>query len=174
MSADWNTQLGSSLRLVRNPGIRAVIERAQPFYRRKRYPRGDEFAVLDQLWNVSKHRHLPFAQTLVGLDMVRSNLADRYVGVEGADDARESAKKHMFATISQRHPGPFEDGAELGRVREVGSVFSIWPQRNVDATLAIEVTFRKGPPAYGRPVEGTMAALRGVVAIALDSLKPFV
>jgi hypothetical protein len=55
---DW---LGDALRFVGDEG-RTQIRRLQLFERRKDDPEADEFAVLDELWNVYKHREIPVAQ----------------------------------------------------------------------------------------------------------------
>jgi hypothetical protein len=144
---DWKGALGSQLKLV-DPTVHAKFERLQPFDRRQHDPERDEFAVLNELWNTDKHRHLLLTEFFLGLDGVRSGFQAHVaanpagkVTVQQAtkvgdppppppvilDEAGraehhrrllESAAEHQYSIIVQHPAGPVEDGTELGRVRE--------------------------------------------------------
>ena len=93
----------------------ADIERLQPFKRREKKPESDEFAMLDELWNTHKHRHLPLVESWVGLDKVFSTAGDLQRALGAVENPE--INKHRFDILVDRI-GPFIDGAEVGRVRE--------------------------------------------------------
>jgi hypothetical protein len=75
--------------------------------------------------------------------------------------------------VSKRSPGPFVDGAELGRVVENGSIFTIRPEMHVDPKLTRDVAFEKGSPAYeGRVVE-TLTNIRDAVRPVVETFRPY-
>jgi hypothetical protein len=163
---DWKSACGSKLFYV-EPSVRAVIKRSQPFTRRKQQPERDEFAVLDELWRIHKHRQLPLVESTVGIDEIVSNAYQR---VRDASPPSEFPQ-HVFTLISERR-GPFQEGAELGRAREGSSLHTSDPEMKVDAKLAIDIAFKEGP-AYGEPVERTLQRIRDEVVAALEALEPY-
>ncbi len=175
-AADWPSACGTRLRFVADDSIRTVIKEAQPFSRRKQEPERDEFAVLHELWNVHKHRHLPLTQLWVGLHQVVSSL-NRVAVVDAppghADSLRNYLRKHAYVVISGGEPRPFEDNTELARIREAHPPYSWWPEMHVDPTLAVDVAFNQGPPAYGVSVQEALGRIRDEVIDALDGLRPF-
>ncbi len=178
-SARWESSSKKSLRFV-DPHVRAVFKAAQPFERRKHDPERDEIAVLEELWNIDKHRHLTVAEFWVGLDRIESTMENFYGGlpVVGPTGEKEEFAPghfdgHTFQVISQREPGPFIDGAELGRAVEVGSIRTLGPQVHMDAVLTRDVAFEEGPPAYGGRVIETLERIEGVVRNVVESFRPF-
>lgn len=174
-SGNWPSACGTRLRFVTDDAVRAVIKRAQPFSRRKEEPERDEFAVLHELWNVHKHRHLPLTQLWVGLNQVASRLNQVTVfdAPPGyADDLRQHLREHAYVVISGGEPRPFEDSTELARVRETGPPYSWWPDMHVDPVFAVDIAFDQGPPAYGVAVEQALGRIRDQVNDVLDGLKP--
>lgn len=116
----WTPTAAMRLRYV-DPGVWAEFERLQPFSRRQQQPERDEFALLDELWNVYKHRHLPLTQLWVGLDKAVSllNRVEVFDAPRGyGDGLRKQLGEHSYVIISGSGPQPFIDGAELGRIRE--------------------------------------------------------
>lgn len=173
-STDWPSALSSRLRFVDEPTVRKAIESWQPFSRRPEQPEQDEFAVLHELWNVHKHRHLPLTQLWIGLDHVlgRLNTVEVFDSPPGyADGLRKVLREHSLVIVSQRAPGPFEDGTELGRVREVQPPYSWLPEMTVHPQFTVDVAFNQGPPAYGASVLGALGRIRREVVDALDGLK---
>ena len=63
---NWSSRSRNALRLV-DPRLLTDFEALQPFSRRKRAPHRDEFAVLDELRSIDKHRHPHVVGTFVGL-----------------------------------------------------------------------------------------------------------
>lgn len=70
--------------------------------------------------------------------------------------------------VSQRPTGPFEDGAESGRVRETGPLSSVFAQF-AHPYLSIKIAFA-GSPVDGDSVLDTLDRIRGEVAVAIDAL----
>lgn len=173
--ADWPSALGSNLRFV-DQRVHATVEWFQPFVRRKRWPSRDEFAVLDELWRVHKHRHLALTQLWVGpLEEVLSRFPEWYARHPRAEpEIPAEVFEHAFAILWRRPRGPLKDGTVIGRVRQVGPIRTDNPQVDVKAVPPVDVGFEKGPPAYGRPVEGTLRVIRDEVQRALDALSKFV
>lgn len=175
-AADWPSTCGSKLRFVVDPAIRAEIERLQPFGRRQQEPERDEFAILHELWNIHKHRHLRLTQLWIGLDQVLSRL-NRVTIVDSppgyADDLRKRLREHRYEIVSGGGPRPFVDGAELGRIREAGPPFSWLPDVHMHVRLAVNVAFESGRPGFGANVQQALRAIRDAVVTALDALAPF-
>lgn len=171
--ADWPRVSGSRL-LFLDEAAQGAIRMFQPFARREADPDRDEFAVLDELWNVHKHRQIAVTEFWVGLEAVASRLNSVQVfDAPGgfADGLRRSLTDHGYEIVSQRPRGPFKNGVELGRVRETGPEYSVFAEFDVHATLAVEVVFEGGAPAYdGAGVLDTLAELRDAVRSALDAL----
>lgn len=197
----WQVQSAQKLHFI-EPTVQALFKPLQPFYRRPNDPEGDEFAVLDELWNVYKHRHLPLTEAWVGLEQVLSRM-ERWADEPGGqalipadfelpnpfstvvretpeerarrvESWREALRQHSFTSISQHALGPFKDGAELGRVREPGPVYSEWPQMDVDPKLAVDVAFGPGAiGAQGRSVQRTLDGIRDEVITALKALESY-
>lgn len=176
-SKDWGGAVGSRLKFITDPAARAEIKGLQPFSRRQQEPQRDEFAVLHELWNVHKHRHLPLTQVWVGLDAMLSKL-NRATVIDSppgyADDLRKQFRDHSFVSLGDSSPRPFEDGASLGRYREAGPPYSWAPETHMHAYLAVDIAFHSGPPAFGQPVQETLRNIRGAVAAALHALESFV
>jgi hypothetical protein len=173
---DWTSSVGSRLKFVRDPEAREQIKAFQPFSRRQRDPRSDEFAVLHELWNVHKHRHLPLTQVWVGIDKMDSmlNRATVFDAPPGyADDLRRQIREHAYVSVGDSPRRAFEDGAVLGRYREARPPYSWAPEIHMHAYLAVEIAFPTGPPAYGSAVQDTLRSIRDEVAVALEALKPF-
>jgi hypothetical protein len=157
-------------------GIWPEFERLQPFRRLPQEPERDEFSILDELWNVYKHRHLPLTQVWIGLEKAVSllNRVQVFDAPPGhADGLRKQLHEHAYVVDVGGAPRPFVDGAELGRIREAQPPYSWWPEAHVDAHLAVDIAFDQGPPAYGAPVRETLRRIRDEVVAGLEALEPF-
>jgi hypothetical protein len=173
--AAWAPTAAMRLRFV-DQGVWATFEGLQPFRRRQQQPELDEFAMLDELWNIYKHRHLPLTQLWIGLDEVLSQLnrVEVFDAPRGyADSIRKTLREHAYVIVSDGVPRPFVDGAELGRIREAGPPFSWWPEVHVNAVLAVNIAFDKGPSAQGAPVQDTLRRIRDETVAALKTIEPF-
>ncbi len=51
-----------------DPRLLAEFKKLQPFDRRQNDPERDEFRILDELWNIDKHRSPHFVHVFIGLD----------------------------------------------------------------------------------------------------------
>src|SRR3990172_1324265 len=103
--ASWAKAARKNLWGVR-PSLRADIEALQPFVTGKNAPEREPLAVLEELWNIDKHRHLHLAQCFVGLENILSRTAE-ICGPMWPKDLR-----HEYVIISKHPIGPFKDGAE--------------------------------------------------------------
>ncbi len=173
---NWKGNCGKQLQFV-DPTIFGEIERFQPFSRREHDPERDEFAVLNELWNIHKHRHLPLTEFWLGLDHVTSQL-NRVTVISSpphyGDDLRAALSSHAYEIVEDHPRGRFEDGAVLGIVREAQPPYSWWPDMHLHTYLAVDVAFGSDPPGYGVPVQETLSAIRDQVAAAVGALKQYV
>jgi len=106
-------------------------------------------AVLDELWNIDKHRHLHLTLFFVGLHDVESK--------------RPEIK---FRILKKKPPGPFKGRAETGRVEPVGGPYRNWVMAHVNMKpiLTFDIAFKQGPPAHGGRVMETLSEIRDHVA----------
>jgi hypothetical protein len=174
--SDWEDACSSQLQFV-DPAILPEIAPFQPFSRREQDPQRDEFAVLNELWNIHKHRHLPLTEFWLGLDHVTSQL-NRVTLISSpphyGDDLRAALRSHAYEIVEDHPRGRFEDGAVLGTVREARPPYSWWPDMHLHTYLAVDVAFGTDPPGYGAPVQETLSALRDQVAAVVRALGPYV
>lgn len=197
----WKDATDVRLRFV-DPALHTRFHRLQPFYRRKNRPERDPLAILDELWNIDKHRHLHLAESFLGLDGVKSNLQQFFANSPPATTVRitkaklvgeppekpielnaeeraehhrrlvESAAQHGYSIIVQHPPGPFIDGAELGRVTEAGNTRMLMnPGMYVDPELTFDIAFEERSPAHGQRVIPTLTLLRDDVEAILTSFQ---
>jgi hypothetical protein len=172
--AAWERARTSKLRFLPD-GITDKIRGFQPFVRHPEAPASDPFALLEDLWNIYKHRHLPLVESWVGLDKVLSTTIGHHPS--GDDEHAAAQFRHLFMVINERPPGPFEDGAELARVREAPDgrgILHVWhPERGVSAEVTVQISFGADSPAAGAPVEPTLRQLLAEVDQAIRSLEPY-
>jgi hypothetical protein len=148
-STEWPHQWATKLWAV-DPALKAVLQPFQPFYGGKNPADREPLAVLEELWNIDKHRHLHLVNATVELRDVFSvkpfpNLPD-----------------FQFEVIAKRAPGPLVGPTEIGRARQValpGGRQTTLPQMFVNPDLAVDVAFDKGPPAYGGSVLKTLRSI---------------
>jgi hypothetical protein len=146
----WRYKPPDSLWGVR-PALRTELQRLQPFNHGQDAPK-KPLAILDELWNIDKHRHLHLALFFVGLHDVESR------------DPRI-----QFRIVKKKSPGPFKGRAEIGRVEPVGGPYRnlVMVQKNVQPILTFDIAFEQGPPAYGGRVMETLERLHDTVAAIL-------
>jgi hypothetical protein len=131
------------------PSLRAQFQRLQPFTHGKNAPK-EPLAILNELWNIDKHRHLNLTNFLVGLHDVGS------------------AKPELeFRVLQKRAPGPFKGRTEIGRVEHIGPPYSPIYQMEMQPHIAFDVAFEEGPPAYGGRAVKTLVSLHDTVSAIL-------
>jgi hypothetical protein len=131
------------------PSLRADIQGLQPFNHGKDAPK-QPLAILDELWNIDKHRHLNFTSSLLGLHDT------------------ESAEPIANFRILQRHTGgPFKGRTPLITRVHVGSDFTPIDDMHMKPRLSFDISFEEGPPAYGGRVIESLESLRDTVAAIL-------
>lgn len=113
-----------------HPDAQAIIERMQPYHRADY--RDHPLWLLHELWNMDKHRVVP----VIGMISTRTTFF-RLALVAPV----EVARLHAFV--------PFEDGAEIGRLK-------LAPHQPSDAKVyldqALSVLFDQAEPGLGKPV----------------------
>ncbi len=144
--------------------LHARFKELQPFCTRPDDPEREPLAVLHELWNGDKHRHPALVNFFLSLAGVHSKWP--------FPSEKPDWWIREFEIISQRPPGPFEDGAEIGRVRPGGSVISSLPQVEMDPQLSFDVAFEEGPPAYGEPVLRRLTELSQTVRAIIIQFEP--
>ena len=185
---EWKDACSRQLRFV-DPAMHTRFQRLQPFFRRKEKPWRDNLAVLDQLWNIDKHRHLHLTDAFLGLESVGSlymkeveemrRQPERFPNVAAL--APDQLSKHGFSIVSQHRRGPFVDRTELGRVRplwgQAGSVMvfkeppgNVVEDMQMDLDLVFGIAFKEAP-LRGNLVVPTLRTLRDEVKAILKSFE---
>jgi hypothetical protein len=133
------------------PDLRTVIQKLQPFNRRKN-PSKEPLAVLDELWNIDKHRHLHLALFSAALDDVGTLVTS----VSQPELALRVVKKYT--------PRPLKGRTEIGSLEYIGEYRDPTPNVDVSLRVTFDVAFEQGPPAYGGGVIETLKRLHDTVA----------
>ncbi len=136
------------------PRLRAAFQELQPFVTGQN-PSEEPLAVLNELWNIDKHRHLHPTLFYVGLY-----------------DVESGHPEIQFRILEKYLPGPFKGRAQIGRVEVVGGLPRnyVMAQVKVKPILTYDVAFEQGSPADGAPVIET---LRGICTEVADILRIF-
>jgi len=130
----------------------------------------DDFWVLDELWNLDKHRFLPVVVSIATLEEVRSDLVQVVPAMMRSDPFVQA---HRLERIGAAQKVSMEVGSLLGRFASVG------PRSPLDpivweADVGLGLDFGESTPVGGRAVVGelqhlgirareTVAALRSVL-----------
>jgi hypothetical protein len=140
--------------------LAAHLESLQPFHSGQD-PRNPLW-VLNELWNIDKHRHVP--------------LTGFFVGVESwvFEPPFPGAPDVQFEVVAVRDMGPFEGRTKVGRVKQVGMPRVTLPQMHVNARVSFDVSFRQGPPAYGARVAQELDYIRTTVEAVLRRFESVV
>jgi hypothetical protein len=138
------------------PSLRADFEALQPFKHGQNAAK-EPLAILDELWNIDKHRHLHLPHFLVSLRDVRSTPPLDFAVMP----------EIKLRVIEKHAPRPFKGRTEVGRVEQVGKHRSPILNMYVDSYIAYDVAFEQGPPAYGDGVVQTLERLHDTVTAIL-------
>jgi hypothetical protein len=144
-------ELGKRMGAV-HPDAQIIIKDLQPHHA------GDAFAseklwILDQLWNLDKHRMLPV--TVFGQEAVEIN---------------PQALMPTESSATYRVGGPIRRKTEI--VRFSGKRPDAYP--NPKSAAVLNVAFGQGTPAYGHPVTGFLAGLADYLRDdVIGKLTPF-
>jgi hypothetical protein len=140
------------------PDLRTVIQKLQPFSRRKNSSE-EPLAVLDELWNTDKHRHLHLTHVLAALDDV------------GTLVTSFSQPELALRVVKKYTPRPLKGRTKIGSLENIGQHTYISPDVEVDLRVAFDVAFAQGPPAYGGGVIETLKRLHDTVAAVIVELE---
>ena len=152
---NWPSQRTQKLWAI-DPALMAILERFQPFYGGQNPADREPLAVLDELWNIDKHRHLHLVNATIELRDVVS--VEPIPGLPRID----------FEVVSKRAPGPLVGPTEIGRARPIDRAGVQTPRTNLPQMfmypdLAVDVAFDEGAPAYGGSVLDTLRRIRKTV-----------
>jgi hypothetical protein len=141
----------------------ASLQGLQPYVTGPQAPNREPLAVLDELWNIDKHRHLHLVNATIELRDV--------ISVE----AIPGIPRIEFEIVSKRAPGPLKGPAEIGRARPVDRPGVQTPRTNLPQVfmypdLAVDVAFDQGAPAYGGSVLKTLRSLSKTVGAIIDAV----
>jgi hypothetical protein len=140
-----------------DPALAAGIKTLQPFETGKLAPEREPLAVLQELWNIDKHRHLHLVNATVELHDVLS------VNPFPHGDETDELMTLDFEIVSKRAAGELVGETEVGRARMVpkpgGLIAVSIPEMHMNARIAIQVAFDQGAPAYGAGVIETLRSL---------------
>jgi hypothetical protein len=135
-----------------NPEAQAVIEDLQPHHAGDAFSR-EKLWILDQLWNLDKHRMLPI--TVFGQEAVEIN---------------PQALMPTESSATYRVRGPIHRKTEI--VRFEGTRPEAYP--NPKGAAVLNIAFGQGTPAYGHPVTGFLAGLADYLRDeVIGKLTPF-
>ena len=161
----WRDTIAKDRAWCFRPGHLVILKKLQPFYRRTAAQAERHWLrVLDELWNIDKHRNIH----VVGV----------HPGIEGITLGPHALMQASdVKLIYARPPGSFvKNTEEIARVRTSmrRNALMGYIEANVkmEAHLIVEIAFDDGAPAYGANViETLMGFLNHITAIILE-FKP--
>jgi hypothetical protein len=153
--AAWDTGAVPQQLWAIDPTLLTVLKELQPFRTGKNTPDREPLAVLQELWNIDKHRHLHLVNATVELHDVLH--VQPFPGLPEIE----------YEVLSKRAPGPIVGKTEIGRAsfirRPGGLVDTNAPQVGMNPRVAIDVTFDQGAPAHGGRVLHTLREIAQTV-----------
>jgi hypothetical protein len=160
-SKNWDGRAGKDLWAL-DPAQVAIFKELQPFYTGQQAPNREPLAVLDELWNIDKHRHLHLVNATVELRDVLS--VSPFPGAPNVE----------FEVVSKRAPGPLVGRAEVGRAQLIpGEVLAMTlPEVHMDPRIAVDVAFDQGPPAHGGLLLHSLGQMGETVDEIIAALTP--
>jgi len=164
----WKNAAKTQLRYV-DPTLAAKLKPLQPFVTGQNAPEREPLAVLQELWNIDKHRHLHLVNATVELHDVLS--VDPFPDIPNTTGVDLMLN---FEIVSRRAPGPLVGRAEVGRARHIrkpGGLLAVsHPQMHMDPRLLVDVAFDQGYPAYGGRVLHTLRQIGETVSAILAAV----
>ena len=152
-----------------DPALRSNFEALQPFARKDNLayialgtdkPYLAPLAILHELWNVDKHRHLHLVHFAVGhKDLFGPPPTPRVQGLE----------RLRFTDYA---PVSFKGRTELGRLSWDTGPVPPEIERYIQPTIFFDIAFADGPPAYGGRVVQTLEGLLHGVNNILQRFAP--
>jgi len=128
------------------PSLRTDFEGLQPFNYGQNAPEAP-LAILEELWNIDKHRHLHLTLFFAGLHDVTSR-----------------SPEFKFRILQKHPPGPFKGRAEIGRAKQVRGRPHQLAHMYMETVVTFGIAFEQGPPAYGGLVVEKLERLHDTVA----------
>lgn len=160
----WNSRTGQGLWAI-DGRLQAICKGLQPFETRKRHvPPGpadrETLAVLQELWNIDKHRRIHFTEIEISLNRIKLLAVETGAWVP-----------HLFAV--KPSPRPFKGKAELARLTVLATEV---PKQGlhveVDWELAYDILFEQGAPGYGAGLLDTLQSIRDTLDGIVIEFEP--
>ncbi len=151
-----------------DPRLYARFKALQPFDTWKHAPKEAPLAILEEIWNLDKHRSLPLTQAVVRIERIDSTLPEAFAAA-GIEWPTEWV--HEFNIGAQTGPIPFENGTVLTHFREGGTVIIAGAPLYVNPIGSFEIQFDKGSPADGANVIAMLEAMREDVRFVVREFK---
>lgn len=164
----WKSGVKNQLWAI-DPALVAKLKPLQPFVTGKNAPDREPLAVLQELWNIDKHRHLHLVNATVELHDVLT--VNPFEGMADPDDLLANLE---FEVVSKRAPGPLVNRTEIGRARLIrkpgGLIAMSLPQMHMNPRVAVDVAFDQWYPAYGGRVLHTLGQIGEAVEAILAAI----
>jgi hypothetical protein len=164
----WRVEPPDSLWGI-NPSLGAEFEDLQPFKRKEDStliqvgmgnPAYSPLAILHDLWNIDKHRHINLAVFNVGFK--------EPFGPPPIPRIPKGIDRQRFDLNPK---GSFEGRTEFGTFSWDGGPVPRAIARHLKPTVFFDVAFADGPPAYGGHIYPTLDAILGEVASVLERFE---
>jgi len=149
------------------PGLRTDFKKLQPFCTGKNAPEREPLAVLHELWNIDKHRHIHVARRVIGLKAARLVPRDPLPDADAIDPAELEE-----LSITSKSDGIFEDGAELGRIVYAARAKLPLGKMYVEADVTADIAFDQGPPANGAYVVDALKRTSQTCRVIVEHFRP--
>ncbi|HSH59386.1 MAG TPA: hypothetical protein VK988_07040 [Acidimicrobiales bacterium] len=158
----WATVAGKCLWVIedRRPHLVDEFKDLQPFHTRQNAPEREPLAILEELWNIDKHRHPPLVALWTEVDPLDILAEPTFPG-------------GRFRVVSTSSSRPLEaDAVELARFKPYGLFPQAGVEVNVNYGIGVDIAFNQGAPAFGGEVIDTLQACRADVAKAIRRFAP--
>ncbi len=152
----WAPTLKGPLWAV-DPSLTPTFKKYQPFLTGQHAPDREPLAILQELWNIDKHRHIHVVAIAAGPD-----------------------PRHIFALPTQgRGIIKHVRGARELKLNTMTELFSVELDEPVlqyvdmDWKIHFDITFDQGPPAYGRDPIDFLQDVKDAVTAIVAEFEPY-
>jgi hypothetical protein len=146
-------------------GLLAVLKPLQPFMTGQNAPDREPLAMLQELWNIDKHRHLHLVNTTIELVEL--------IPISPPSFSTPDFPDIEFEVTWKRPPGPLVGHQQIGRARMKPHLIlkgMTSAQPFVYPYPAIDVAFDQGHPAYGGSLLHTLRDCANAVQANVDAV----
>lgn len=163
--AKWTAAVKRSLWAV-DPRLHADFKALQPFEARNRHsppglPEREPLAVLQELWNIDKHRRIHLTDLEITLHKAHLVVV-------------ETGAPVTYTFSAPPTPRPFKGKAELGRLRVAAQSIPLDRALEMDMEweLAYDIRFDPGAPCFGALLGDTLRTIKDSVNGVIVQFAP--